>query len=152
QAARPIYEQLLAEARAADDMQIVPRAISAIAESASEDGRHGEALALLEEAYRIDREYGDPSEVIHDLIYFARSTALAGRAELTAKLLGAAAAKQDELGIVVPDWVVKLRESAESPAREQIGDEVYEVAWRAGGRLSPEQAVELTLHEVGQDA
>ena len=74
--AKAFYEDLLRGARSADDTQMEARALATLSQFASDDDRNQDALDLLKDAYRLDREFGDPFEIANDLVYFARDTAL----------------------------------------------------------------------------
>jgi non-specific serine/threonine protein kinase len=141
--ARPIYGQLLDEARAAGDMQLLPRALNVFARFESQDGHHAEALRLMEEAFGIDSEYGDPGELMNDLVYFGSALALAEHGREAITVLAAARARQDELGVVMQNWVVRIADDAERLARTQIDDVACRAAHEAGLRLSVADSVAL---------
>jgi hypothetical protein len=62
--ATPYYEELLTSARAAGDAHLEGRALATLAVFASDEGRHRVALRMLGDAYRIDHDLGDPTELM----------------------------------------------------------------------------------------
>jgi predicted ATPase/class 3 adenylate cyclase len=146
--AKPIYEELLAGARAAGDTQLEARALNALAGFASEEGRHRDALQMMEAAYRIDQEYGDPAEIASDLIYLARAVAFAGRSRLAVRLLACAHAHEEELGLAFAGWVLRLGDDAETRAREELGADTFAAEWAKGRTLSTDEAFALALGSV----
>jgi tetratricopeptide (TPR) repeat protein len=147
-----LYEELLRGAQAAGDQQMEARALVTLSPFASDDGRNEEALALLEEAYRLDREYGDPFEIANDLAYFGRAVAFADRAAVAVRLVSLHEAMYDELGLARMSWVVKIRDEAISRARTQLDDSAFAEAWDEGRKLTPDDAVALALREPEADA
>jgi predicted ATPase len=147
-----LYEELLRDARAAGDEQMASVALSLLGGAAADEGRFAEALALLHEAYLFDREFGDETEVFTDLLRFARTLALAGRAHDAVKLLASSEAKRAEVDVPYPAWVARLlRDQADESARGQLDEKAYSAAWERGFRLSPDEAVALALGSLGQD-
>jgi predicted ATPase len=150
--AKHLYEELLRGAQAAGDQQMEARAFVTLSPFASDDGRNDEALALLEEAYRLDREYGDPFEIANDLAYFGRAVAFADRAAVAVRLVSLHEAMYDELGLARMSWVVKIQDEAISRARTQLDDAAFAEAWDEGRKLTPDDAVALAPREPEADA
>jgi tetratricopeptide (TPR) repeat protein len=143
--AKTHYEDLLRGARAARDKQMEARALATLAQFATDEGRHLDALAMLEEAYRLDCEFGDPHEIAMDLIWFARALAFAGRAGTAARLLSRSEATHEELGMTYPAWVAARKEEAMSRAQAQLEQVAFAEAWEQGRALTVDEAVSLAL-------
>jgi predicted ATPase len=150
--AKHFYEELLRGAQAAGDQQMEARALVTLSPFASAEGRNEEALALLEEAYRLDREYGDPFEIVNDLAYFGRAVAFADRAAVAVRLVSLHEAMYDELGLAPMSWVVKILDEGISRARTQLDEAAFAEAWDEGRKLTSDEAVALALREPEADA
>jgi tetratricopeptide (TPR) repeat protein len=143
--AKTLREDMLRGARATHDEQMEARALALLAGTATDEGRSGDALAMLKEAYGIDREFGDPSEIVVDLIGFARAFAFAERAEAAVALLSSSEVMREELGIDHPTWIATMREEAETRARVRLDDTAYAEAWERGRTLTADEAVAFAL-------
>jgi predicted ATPase/class 3 adenylate cyclase len=138
--ARPYYEELLASAREAGDAHLEGRALATLAVFASDEGRHRVALRTLGDAYRIDRDLGDPAELMEDLVDFARVLVAAGEAELAVQLIARAEAERERLGLAFPPWVIARRDFVEERARTLLGEVAFAEAWERGRTLTLEEA------------
>jgi non-specific serine/threonine protein kinase len=150
--AKPLYEEALAGARAAGDRQMEPRALNSLASVAIKEGRARDAITLIEEAYRLDREFGDPSEVATDLVYFARSLAMAEGARAAAQVLSRSELLREELGITYPAWILRMQEDAMSRTRAQLTGAAFAEAWEQGRKLTADEAVALALDAAAEPA
>jgi tetratricopeptide (TPR) repeat protein len=147
--ARPYYEELLEGARAAGDAALEARALGTLAILTSDDGRHRDALLMLADAYRIDREVGDPAELKDDLVDFARVLVAAGQAEPAVQLIARAEAERERLGLVFAAWAVQRRDFVEGHARALLGEVAFAEAWERGRTLTLEEAASLALERLG---
>jgi predicted ATPase len=146
--AKRLYQELLDGARAAGDRSLEARALGTFAVFASDEGRHTEALDLLQEAYRIGCEFGDPSETAMDLIRFGRALAMAERPKAAVQLLACAEARREEIGMVIQPYVIEYWNEAEARARARLDEAAFVEAWEQGRRLSPDDAVAIALSEA----
>src|SRR5206468_2820833 len=112
QRARALYEELLEGARAAGDQQMQARALNSLSSVAVREGRPLDVFPMIEEAYRLDREFGDPSEIGIDLIYLARALAMVERAGDAARLLSRSEAIREEIGVTHQEWILRMQEEA----------------------------------------
>ena len=149
-AARPVYEELLRGARAAGDTQAEARALATFAGWAADEGRHREALELLQEVYRLDSELGDPNEIVMDLIAIARAAALAGKAEVAVRMLVGAEAMRQELGFPFSPDIVQMRDEAEARARADLDDEAFADAQARGRNLTRDEAAAILDRVLGE--
>ena len=147
--ARPYYEELLEGARAAGDAALEARALGTLAILTSDEGRHRDALLMLADAYRIDREVGDPAELKDDLVDFARVLVAAGQAEPAVQLIARAEAERERLGLVFAAWAVQRRDFVEGQARALLGEVAFAEAWERGRTLTLEEAASLALERLG---
>lgn len=143
--ARSLREEILRGARAAGDRQMEARALAELGRFASEADRHQDALLLLTDAFRMDREYGDPYEMGSDLIYMGRALGRAGKPELAAQLLALSEAWTEERVISYPSYLSAWWEEATEKARTQLSHRAFSEAWAEGQKLTLDQAAELAL-------
>lgn len=105
-------------------------------------GDASRALALYREALDLGLTYPGTRVVTEVVEAVGIMAAAAGMAERTARLLGAAGAQRDRLGLL---YVVKedraAVERAVSAARSALGEDAFAAAWAAGRALNPSQAV-----------
>jgi predicted ATPase len=144
--AKTLYEDLLRGARAARDNQMEARALATLSRFATDEGRPQDALAMLNDAYRLDQEFGDPSEIAMDLIWFARALAFAGREGTAAQLLSRSEAMREELGVSHPAWVNAMKDEAMSRARARLDEVEFAEAWEQGRTVTVDEAVALALN------
>jgi non-specific serine/threonine protein kinase len=100
------------------------------------------ALALYHEALELGRGHPGTRVVTEVIEAVGIMAATVGQAERAARLLGAARAQRDRLGLryrVKEDQVAL--EHAMAAARAALGEDVFATAWTAGRNLSPGQAV-----------
>jgi non-specific serine/threonine protein kinase len=109
---------------------------------ARDQGDHARALEFYREALDLGRSHPG-TRVITEVIEAAGIVmAAVGQAERAARLLGAARAQRDRLGLryrVREDQVAL--EHAVAAARAALGEHAFAAAWAAGRTLSPGQAV-----------
>jgi len=146
--AKTLYEELRRGARAEGDSQMEARALSTLSGFATDEGRPGEALALILDAYHLDREFGDPLEIATDLVWFGRALAFAGREGIAAQLLSRAQAMCEEVGITLPAWVHGVEDEAMSKARAQLDEAAFAEAWGQGRTMTVDEAVALAVGDV----
>jgi len=149
---KTMHEDLLRRARVARDEQMEGRSLAALARVATDQGRFQDAFALLKDAYRIDREYGDPFEIAFDLVLFARILAFAERAESAARLLSRSEALREELDGTYAGWMMALKEETLAAIRAQLDEAAFAEAWEQGRTLTLDEAVALALDSVGLGA
>jgi predicted ATPase len=147
--AKTLYEDLLRGARAERDNQMEARALATLAQFATDEGRPQDALAMLKDAYHLDREFGDPLEIDTDLICFARALAFSGREGTAVQLLSRSETMREELGITHPAWVNAMKDEAMSRARAQLDEAEFAVAWEQGRTVTVDEAVALALNSPG---
>jgi predicted ATPase len=143
--AKALYEELLQGARGEHDDQMEARALSTLSRFATDEGRPQDALALLRDAYRLDRQIGDPWEIAIDLFRFARALAFAGREEAAAQLLSRGQTMREELGLTHPAWVHAIEDEAMTRTRSQLDEEAFAEAWGRGRTMTVDEAVAIAV-------
>jgi non-specific serine/threonine protein kinase len=109
---------------------------------ARDQGDHARALALYREALALGQGHPGTRVVIEVIEAVGIMAAAAGQAERAARVLSAARAQRDRLGLryAVRDDQAAL-EHAVDAARAALGELAFATAWAAGRTLSPGQAV-----------
>jgi tetratricopeptide (TPR) repeat protein len=111
------------------------------------DGRLDDAASLATASLRIYHDLGDPHGVAIELRRCGHAFALAGRAELAARLLAAGEILHADLGGTMP-WVARMEEEALASVRARLDDAVMAEAWEQGARLTMDEAVALALDSL----
>jgi DNA-binding CsgD family transcriptional regulator len=109
---------------------------------ARDQGDYARALEFYREALDLGRSHPGIRVVTEVVEAVGIMAAAVGQAERAARLLGAAKAQRDRLGLryrVREDQVAL--EQAVAAARTALGEEAFAAAWAAGRTLSPGQAV-----------
>jgi hypothetical protein len=119
-----------------------------LATIALREGRTTEALSLVMESLPLSRELRDPGLTADHVRLFASVFAALGKAEVAVRLLAFAMKQYEELGLFLPDYVVKSKERTLDAVRTQLDDDEVERAWDEGRRLTVDEAVALALAEV----
>jgi tetratricopeptide (TPR) repeat protein len=150
--ARRLHEANLERARALGDKQMEGQTLTALAYLAGMDGRFEDAIPMLEEALRIDRDMGALLQTSFDLCRFARALANVGGAERAAVVLGAAEAIREQIGAAWAPWLAATVEETRARAVAQLGGDAFAEAWDAGKKLKADEAIAFALGESESDA
>jgi tetratricopeptide (TPR) repeat protein len=149
---RAIHEKILRRARAIGDIDNAAFSLASLSWVATGEGRTAEALAMLEEAYRLDRQMGDPSAIDLILLKLARALAFADLHGPAVRLLGAAEAIHEEAGWRYPGWVVEIKEATTVSARAALGEGAFAEALEQGRRLTPDEAAAIAVAALKEHA
>jgi hypothetical protein len=147
---RVIHEEIARRARGIGDLDNDAFSLASLSWIATAEGRTAEALPMLEEAYRLDRQMGDPSAIDLMLLRFARALAFADKSGPTVPLLWAAEAMREEAGRTYPDWVASIKETATVRVRAVLGEDACAEALEQGRRLTPDEAVTIAVAAMTQ--
>ncbi|MCJ7711837.1 MAG: hypothetical protein MUQ32_13520, partial [Chloroflexi bacterium] len=151
--ARAMYGDNLSRARALGNRQLEGQTLGALASLALEQGRTRDAVSMMKDVLRIDRDRGVHLQTALDLCRFARALALAGGAGAdAARLLSSAEAIRDEIGAGVPRFLGRVNEEALTAIRAQLDDAAFAEAWEEGQALAADDAIALALGELERDA
>jgi hypothetical protein len=148
-----LYEHNLSWARALGNKPLEGQTLGAVAGMAIDQGRADDAVSLLSDVLRIDRDVGATFQTAIDLTRFARALAFAGgRDAECAALLSSAEALREEIGAGGMPYLMRNHEEALALIRTRLDEAAIADAWRQGAKLSAEEAVALALGEVGATA
>jgi non-specific serine/threonine protein kinase len=145
-----LYEETLQRAREIGDDYAVAQCLDGLGSLALDEGRLREAADMVDEAYdlyvRLDERYRIPIQVAR----FSWILAAAGQPADAARVLAAAEAELERMGAVSPGWLAVSNDEVRASALEQLGDESFTGAWRAGEKLTPEAAADLAREALGR--
>jgi hypothetical protein len=105
--------------------------------TALKEQEHPQALSLLKESIRLNREVGDRSQLAGLCAPVCAAILLElGQPVLAVRVLGAAERTREELGSLIGPLPKQVQETTLNDARERIGAELLASAW-GGGRETP---------------
>jgi predicted ATPase len=141
---RALHEDVLHRARAQSDEIVVAVQLFQLAGFAFAEGRVQDALGMLKESLRINRDHDMRGGIAENLCHFAEFLAAGGKAEMAARLLSRAEVLSEEIG-GVPSWVAELNEKTLTSIRTQLDEAAFAEAWDQGQALTVDEAVALAL-------
>ncbi|HEX9415420.1 MAG TPA: adenylate/guanylate cyclase domain-containing protein [Gaiellaceae bacterium] len=145
---KALYEEVLQRALVAGDTENRWWALSNLALVATREKRHGDAVTLLEEAYRVAQDFGDPGLVDLNLIRFAHALAFADRPTIAVQFLSLGEVMHEELDWTYPGWLIAMKDEATSKAHASLDGAAFAKAWEHGRELTPDEAIELALDQT----
>ena len=145
---RALHEEVLDRARAHSDGAVVALQLWQLATFARDEGRLQDALEMMKESLRINRDLDMPGGITENLCLFADLLAAEGGAEMAARLLSRAEVLREEIG-GSPSWVGELNEKTLATIRAQLDEAAFAEAWDQGRALTLDEAVALALDSVG---
>lgn len=141
-----LREHNLTWARALGNKSLESQTLGAVARMALEQGRTRDAIAMLKDVLRIDRELGMELQTSIDLTRFARAIALAGGGDVDAtKLLSCAEALREEMGAGGMPYLVRDHQEALASIRGRLNDNEFAEAWEQGTTLTIDDALGVAL-------
>ena len=144
--ARALLEDSLDGARASANKSMEGQTLGALASLALREGRPPEAVSLLRDVLRIDRDLDMRYQTAIDLSRFARALAYAGGAAVdAARLLSCAEASLEEIGTTGPPYLRTIHEEALEEISTRLDPAALAEAWEAGRKLTADEAVALAL-------
>ena len=149
--ARALHEENLRVARAADNEYMQAESLAVLGQYALEEGRVGEAVPMLKEAYRLHRNRPDVPDRYYNIVVlcrFARALALEGQPVEAARLIACSEVLFDELGVVVGSWITKMNEPTLAMIHAQLDEAELEDARAQGRRLTADDAATLALEAL----
>ena len=145
---RELTEQNLSLARSLGNKRIEARALGALAMLALDEGRSRDALAMMTDSYRIDRDMGNLMFVVVDLTRFAAILTAHGRAAAAARLLFRADALREEIGFALESWAAEEREETFAAVESALDETAMAEALERGQILTVDEAVALALDSL----
>ncbi|MGH2673055.1 MAG: ATP-binding protein [Actinomycetota bacterium] len=146
--ARATHEENLARARALGNAPIMATTLGALSSYAADEGRIEDAVSLAAESVRMYRELGDLGGIAIELCRCADVTALMGRSDVAARLLGSSEALREEIGLSVRPWLGSEIQRTLTRIRGDLDDSVFALEWDRGRKLTPDAAVSLALESL----
>jgi predicted ATPase len=144
---RARHEDTLKLARAMGNTEIVADVLGTLGQYALEDGRLDDAVSLLTESLRLERELDNPVATAIVLRAAAWLSALIGSANVAAKLLSVSEAIRLEMVFSAP-WFGEVKEEEINRIRDRLDEASFNEAWEAGAKLSVEDATSLALEAL----
>jgi predicted ATPase/DNA-binding SARP family transcriptional activator len=117
--------------------------------AALSEHRYERSLALLREALRRLAELEFKDVIGYCFEGLAAVLVLTGRAEEAAKLLGAAEALRESLGVDLAPAEQATHAETVGAVRAGLGEERFSAAWRQGKELALDEAIAYALEEEG---
>jgi len=144
---RELYEEALRRARAAADSTTQSLVLYSLSELAVRQGLARDAVPIVEEAYRLDRETGNRWRLALTACRLAWVLASLGRASSSVRLLSSGKALLEEMGGAASYRAVE-DEQLLTLVREQLDDAAFTEAWEEGRKLTADEAVALALESL----
>lgn len=145
---REVTEENLALARAVGHRRIEARSLAALAMIALDDGRIDDAVAMLTDSYRIDRDLGNLIFVSVGFTRFAKIHARRGDHAVAVQLLARGEALREEIGWTPESWVAEEHGAALAEVRAALDDATIARAWERGRALTLDEAAALGLTDA----
>jgi predicted ATPase/DNA-binding SARP family transcriptional activator len=117
--------------------------------AALSEHQHDRAVELLREALRRLAELEFKDVIGYCFEGLAAVLALTSRAEEAAKLLGAAEALRESLGVGLAPAEQATHDQTVAAVLESLGEETFAAAWGAGRELALDEAIEYAFQDVG---
>ncbi|HLF28682.1 MAG TPA: tetratricopeptide repeat protein [Anaerolineae bacterium] len=141
--------QSLSLYREVGDKLNIAIALNALGRQAHAQGDPARAAALYRESLTLRRDMGARRGIAESLEDLARLSAVQdGRAEVAARLFGAAEAMREALGTPRPPVELPDYERGVSTARTASGDDAFVAAWAEGRSMTIEQAITLASEKT----
>jgi tetratricopeptide (TPR) repeat protein len=115
--------------------------------AALSEHEHERALELLRQALRLLAELEFRDVIGYCFEGLAAVLAFTGQAEAAARLLGAAEALRESLGVDLAPAERETHEETAAAVRRALGEEQFSAAWRLGRELALAEAIAYALAE-----
>jgi predicted ATPase/class 3 adenylate cyclase len=146
-AARPLLEEALAADRASGDRWAIALTLYNLGATTQEQGDFAAARSLLLESLAMWRDMGERRGIAYALGELGIVAVQMGDHERAARLLGAAEAAREAMGIALTPTERAGYEPEAARVRAGLSQEAFEAAWNAGRAMTPEQAVAFALEQ-----
>lgn len=147
--AETMFEEVLATARGLGMKRFIAYALENLGTVSTLQGNHDRAAAQLRETLQLGREMGDQYLLVYALGDLAKLEVARGRPARAARLGGAVAGLQKQLGITMAPAENQDRDQVLDRAREDLGEARFRRAWDGGQALSLDDAVDHALEGPG---
>jgi predicted ATPase len=142
QRGKDLIERVLRQARATGNKRTLTGALGTRAILERDEGRYGDALESLREAFALARETGERTEVPHMLGAMATVLAAAGQDVSAAQLFAKTSALHKQTGARMRSFDSEQEAKALEAVRARLDEATFERAWNEGLALSEEEALE----------
>jgi hypothetical protein len=112
---------------------------------AHEQGEYGSARTLFRESLELNRELGNKIGVAYSLLGLGLVGVSTGQSEMGAGLLGAVEAMIEEMGTRLENEEQIAYDRATATARNQLGDQTFNLAWQKGHETAIEETIKYAL-------
>jgi predicted ATPase len=144
---RRLYEEVSESARLAGSKNVLSLSLEALSDVALEQGRPEEAIAILTDAYELNRELDDRWRLALVSSRLARAFAELGDVKTATRLLSSGQALLQDMG-GDPKWIGQRNQETLAAIHAQLGEADFEKAWEQGRKLAVEEAVDLALSSL----
>jgi predicted ATPase len=144
---RRLYEEVSESARLAGSKNVLSLSLEALSDFALERGRPQEAIAILTEAFGLNRELDDRWRLALVTSRLARAFAELGNVKTATRLLSSGQALLKEMG-GDPKWIGQRNRKTLAAIRAELDAATFAEAWEEGANLPAEDAVELALERA----
>jgi predicted ATPase len=149
--ARALHEENLRRACALGDKEEEIASLESLAGYAADEGRALDALSMLEDAYRLNRELGHEYRIPIIVCRFGGVLAAAGRLEAAARVLSSGEALLEEMGSRSL-WLKRMNERTRSMIRTGLDEAAFDAAWESGRGMTADDVVALAASELESNA
>jgi predicted ATPase/class 3 adenylate cyclase len=146
--ARGLMQDVLQQARAAQDKHVEVHALESLAIDAALEGRIEDATSLLGQAWKLNRDLGDRFRTAILVCRFAQVLGFAGRAEVAARVLAAGEKLYEEMGGSPMGWLQRGNDQALTLIRAELDEATFAEAYDQGASLTADEAVALALESL----
>jgi len=143
--AQPFWERGLELARKINDKSFIAWGLEGLADTAILESQAGQAKMLHMESLKSKLEVMDKPGIPYSFEGLAQAAALEGESEHAAVLWGAAEQLRILLNLPMDPSREDIYTSLIPTAREQIGDEVFDKAWKKGKAMKLNEAIDFAL-------
>jgi len=143
--ARSLQTQSLAIKRELGDLRGIAASLANIGRAAVGQGDLAGGRAAHREALSLRRQIQSRESMAESLSGFAELAVAEGDADRAVRLYGAAKSLHDSVGAPLAESERAEHDRELTALRIRLGDNAFDIAWREGGAMTPEQAVSFAL-------
>jgi DNA-binding CsgD family transcriptional regulator len=146
--AATLMQEVVARTRAHGDPWELAWALTEAGRIATLQGDHGRALALQREAVHLRRGLRDTLGLVWSLESLAGAVSGQGQAARAARLLGAAEAARDRLGVPLQPQEQASHERTVAAARAALDEETFAALCAEGRAMARDEAIDYALADA----
>ncbi len=138
------FEQSLPVFRELGDRRMIAGVLYNLGDLSLQQGDGDGARRYLRDSLELRHQIGEVGGMAEALEGFGRLSVAEGKPADAARLMGAASKMRETVGAPLAPVNQAEYDRAVERARQALGEDAYQSAWRAGRELAPDQAVGLT--------